>query len=160
WPVEQEQGYELQIDEATCEPVAFSIWIEILGERQEVSGRRDGAYFSVHTKTIAGERSRDVPYAKGTVIDFGSPLFNTLALSLLGSTLEVGRPIPVRTILISLPRFDASVLVVMYELRGRDGDLQKIAVHPVGSLRPTAMWVRSDGLPVRVRSWVDEGPPF
>jgi len=160
WPVDQAQGYELTIDERSCEPISFSMWIEIVGERQEVKGVREGDHFNVHAQTIGGEHARQVPYAAGTVIDFGSPMFNTLALSLLGPTLELGQPVPVRTILISLPRLDATVLVEMYELRGRKDGLDLVAVHPLGALRPTAMWVRPDGLPVRVRSWVDEGEPF
>jgi hypothetical protein len=160
WPTEQAQGYTLSIDERTFEPAAFTIWIEILGERQEIEGVRAKDYFNVKAKTIAGGYERQVPYAQGTVIDFGSPLFNTLALSLLGPVLEPGRPIGVRTILISLPRLDSTVLLEMYELKGMQDGLQKIAVHPLGAIRPTAMWVRPDGLPVRVRTWVDEGDPF
>jgi hypothetical protein len=161
WPVEQTRGYMLTIDERSLEPIAFSMWIEILGERQEVKGVRQADHFTVHAKTIAGEHQRDVPYGPGTVVDFDStPLLNTLVLSLLGPSLEVGHPVPVRTILISLPRLDATVLVEMYELRGKKDDLELVAVHPLGALRPTALWVRPDGLPVLVRSWIDDGPPF
>jgi hypothetical protein len=160
WPVDQAQGYRLEVDERSFEPVAFSMWIELLGERQEVEGVRENDQFTVHAKTIGGERTRQVPYARGTVIDFGSPLFNALPLALLGSTLEPGRPVSVRTILVSLPRFDATVLVEIFELRGVKDGLKQVAVHPVGALRPTAMWVREDGLPVHVRSWVDDGAPF
>src|SRR6185503_2256227 len=82
WPVDRIQGYVLEIDQETREPIAFEAWMELLGERQSVRAQRDAAYFHFEMRTLRGERKRDVPYAPGTVLDFASPLFNTLALSL------------------------------------------------------------------------------
>lgn len=160
WPVEQIQGYALEVDERSLEPRAFEVWIEILEERERVTGRRTEQHFTIRNQAISGERTRQVAYGRGTMIDFGSPLFNALPLSLLGSSLQVGKPVPVRTILITLPRLDAAVTIATYELLGANAETRQISVSPSGRARPTAMWVRRDGLPVRVRTWIDDGAPF
>lgn len=159
FPVERTQGWAFEIDEATREPRMMSAWIELLGERLEARGDRAAEFFHFESKTLRGERKRDIPYARGTVLDFASPLFNSFVLSMLGRDLPLKKPVRVRAIALTVPELEPAVMVQTYELRGTDeGGLRKISVSAVGHLQPIALWVRSDGLPVRVRTWVDDGP--
>jgi hypothetical protein len=160
FPAERAQGYVLEIDETTREPRAMSVWIELLGERLESRGQRVEQFFRFDSKTMRGPRRRDIPYAQGTVLDFASPLFNSFVLSMLGQDLELKKPVRVRAIALTVPQLEPAVMVQSYELRGMDGELRKISVSAVGHLQPIALWVRNDGLPVRVRTWIDDGPPL
>lgn len=160
WPVEQRQGYALEIDERTLEPIAFEIWIEIAEASERVRGSRDGDHFAIEMSTLSGERRRRVPYARGTVIDFASPIFNTVALSLIGPSLELGRNVPVRAIAMGIPALEPAVMIQTYRLEGTTGGERTISIAPVGEAHPTMMRVRRDGLPTFVRTWSDRGDPF
>ena len=160
WPVEQTQRYALEIDEKTREPIAFEISMDLAGEHQHATGKRDEEFFEVHINGIAGEHHRQIPYGQGTVIDFGSPLFNTLALTLLVPTMKMHQPIAVRALVVSLPALEPAVMVQMYELKGTEGEMRMISIRPVGGTAVIGMWVREDGMPVRVRSSVERGLPF
>ena len=155
--VDVEQGYRLDVDAERAEPEAFEVWIEIAGIRERATGERRGDRFHVTVEAVSGKGEVDVPYGPGTVLDFATPIFNTLALSLLGPSLRLGAPIEVRTISLVLPTLRPVVVLQRYERHGDDGPLRKIAVGPGGAARPTALWVRADGLPVRVRTWPDGG---
>lgn len=159
-PVESVHGYTLEIDEDSAEPIAFVAWFEMFGARREARGRRglDG-FFDVRTFGIGGARTKQVPYAPGTILAFDSPLFATLALSLL--ELEPRAPIPIRTILLPLPDLEPTVLLTTYELFEERGDVRRVVVRRSRTELPVAMWVREDGLPIRVRTFVTkDGPPI
>jgi hypothetical protein len=158
-PVEQKEGYVLQIDARTLEPLAFSMWIEIVGERESAKGARVGDAFEVRTTGISGEHRQDLGWVPGTMIDFASPVFHMPVLALISHVLRVGSSIPVRALRVSLPALDASIQLETYELRGNDGDVRKVAVESAGR-HAIALWVRTDGLPIKARVWIDEGPPF
>lgn len=162
WPVERTEGYVLEIDQATREPLAVAAWIELLGEKQSVRGRRDaaGEYFNFEMQTIAGPHRRQIPYAPGTVLDFSSPIFNTLVLAMLGPSMQIKKPLRIRTITLTVPQLEPAVMIQTYELFAIEGDTKKIAVSSVAGQKPNAFWVRPDGLPIKVRTWVDGGPPF
>lgn len=161
-PTESTHGYVLTIDEATAEPVEFFVWFEMFGGRREAYGQRtpDG-YVHVEMSGVGGAGAKDVPYAAGTTIAYDTPLFSTLALSLLLAGLEVGASVSVRTIVLPLPDLAPSVLLSTYALSEREGDVAKIVMTRPRTQLPVAMWVRRDGLPVRVRTYIArEAPPI
>jgi hypothetical protein len=158
-PVEQSEGYRLDIDERTLEPLEFEVWLEIMGEREEVHGVRDAELFRVRTHAISGEHAQDLSYVPGTVIDFASPMFNVLPVVLISHLLHAGASVPVRAIRVSIPALDASTELETYEFHGEDAGVRRVAVQRTNR-RPTALWVRQDGLPTRVRMWIDDGAPF
>jgi hypothetical protein len=162
WPVEGKQGYELSLDTETREPIAFLVWLEIVGERQVASGRCDGEFVHIETENIMGRTESRVPYARGTMIDFSSPIFNAVVLGLLGTHLASDQSVPVRTIVLALPMLLPAVVLETYQLAGHEGSLRRVTVGQAdGKARPTAMWVRDDGMPVRVRTWPEGGgAPF
>lgn len=161
WPIERTQGYVLTIDERTREPLTVEAWIEMIGEKVRVRGRRQAEYFVFDMDTITGPHQRAIPYAQGTVLDFPSPIFNTLVLALIGPKLELHKPIRIRTISVTVPQMEPAVMIQSYELHDTDEHkTRKIAVSSVSGTKPNAFWVRDDGLPIKVRTWIDDGPPF
>ncbi len=157
-PVEIVHGYDLMVDPATEEPLGFDVWVEIAGERQRALGVVEGTHVRVDVDSIIGARSGKVPYGPGTVIDFASPLANTVALALLLPTLEVGKPTRVRTIAIALPLLAPSITLQRYTLVATEDGVHRVMVDQEdGRTKPTALWVRADGLPVRVRTWAEDG---
>ncbi len=157
-PTESVHGYALSVDEATAEPVAFHVWFEMFGARRDAQGERtpDG-YFHVETSGIGGAHTKDVPYAPGTAIAYDSPLFSTLAMSLLVRSLEADAPVSVRTIALPLPDLAPTVLLTTYALSKRDAGIAKVVMTRPRTELPVALWVREDGLPVRVRTYVARG---
>lgn len=157
-PIPQVQRYVLELDGETREPISFVLEAELAGERLGAVGHRtDDDYFAIDSTTIAGKRSRRVPYGAGTALELGTPLSSTLVLSLLGPSLAPRRVVHVRTIAVGFPALEPYVALFAYELHAREGGVAKVAVSPAGAKRPIAMWVRGDGLPVRVRSWAEDG---
>lgn len=160
WPADSKQHYLLRVDRARREPLGFEVGFELAGERQTARGDCDGDYLNVHTENMLGVTDSRVAYARGTMLDFGSPLFNTVALALLGPHLEERKPIAVRAIVLAMPFLLPAVMVQKYTLMGLDGELRKVAVGPATPSEeqlPTALWVRADGLPVRIRTWPEGG---
>lgn len=160
WPVEQRHGYVLEVDRWTLETRSIVAWLELLGERQSVRGAVRGAQLELVVQAISGDRRTNIAWGPGTALDFGSPVFNAVPLARIAPRLTPGHPVAVRTVLILVPVLEPVVLVENYALRDVQGGLRRIAVGPGDAPRPIAMWVRADGLPVRVRTWVDDGPPF
>lgn len=162
WPVEGKQGYDLMIDARTREPLGFEVWLELAGERQTALGHCEAGYVRVTTENILGKTETEVPYARGTMIDFSSPIFNALVLSLIGPHLVEGKLLPVRTIVLALPLLTPAVVLATYRLAGAENGLRRVAVgQDDPRSRPAAFWVREDGLPVRVRTWPEGGgAPF
>jgi len=157
-PVEIVHGYELIVDPASEEPLGFDVWVELAGERERAIGVVEGRHVRVDVESIMGPGSGRVPYARGTVIDFASPLANTLALGLLLPDLAVGKSVHVRTISIALPLLQPAVTLQRYTLVGREDDVSRVTIDQEDRhTAPTALWVRADGLPVRVRTWPETG---
>lgn len=157
-PVEVAHGYDMMVDPATEEPLGFDVWVEIAGARERALGVVEGPHVRVDVDSVMGAGSGKVPYARGTVVDFASPLSNTLALSLLLPQLEVGKSTRVRTIAIALPLLAPTVILQRYTLVGTEDGVHRVMVDQEdGHTHPTALWVRADGLPVRVRTWPEGG---
>lgn len=159
-PTASVHGYVLEIDEATAEPQRFHVWFELYGARREATGRRtEDGFIHVETTGIGGTRTKEVPYAAGTAIAYDSPLFATMALSLLVGSMQPETPVAVRTILLPLPDLAPTVLLTTYRLEAREGAIAKVVVERPRTKLPVALWVRDDGLPVRVRTFVARGAP-
>ncbi len=158
-PEGHRQGYLLAIDERTTEPVAFEAWIEVLGQRRTARGWEKQGNFEVHVRGIGGKEERIVPYAPGTTFGFGTPLFHTLAMSLLLPTLEPGKPVEVRTIALSLPMLSPVVTLQSYTLRDRIDGIARVEAKLSAGRLPTGLWVQADGLPIKVRALDEEGVP-
>jgi hypothetical protein len=158
-PAAHKQGYLLAISERTAEPVAFEAWIEVLGQRRTARGWEAKGNFEISVRGIGGDEARLIPYAPGTTVGFGTPLFHTLAMSLLLPALVPGQPIEVRTIALSLPMLSPVVTLQTYTLRDRVGGIARIESKLAAARAPTGLWVRADGLPVKVRAIGDDGVP-
>jgi len=156
WPVEQKQGYRLELEELNGDLVFISVWLEIAGARQSLEGTLDKeGWFVGSIETLRGKRKFKVGYGAGTALDFGSPVFNLPPLCLMAKRLSSKDPVAVRTIVVALPDMRPSVVLQEYVLVEESTDgIRKIAVSPPKSAsRPTALWVRADGLPTRARTW-------
>lgn len=157
-PVEIVHGYDLIVDPVSEEPLGFDVWVEIAGARERALGSVEGPHVRVDVDSVMGKGSGKVPYARGTVIDFASPLSNTLVLSLLVPGLAVGGSARVRTIAIALPLLAPSVIVQRYTRVATDDGVHKVTVDQEdGHTPPTALWVRADGLPIKVKTWPEGG---
>lgn len=152
-PAEVTHGYTFEVDERSAEPEAFEVFIDILGERRTVRAHRDDeGFFEVAAGGIGGPYARRIPYAPGTAVHFASPLFETLVLALLVPSLDLGEAVSVRTVEVPVPRLEPVVELQTYTLEGhRDG--LALVKHQAADAPPRALWVRKDGLPVRVRAW-------
>lgn len=160
WPLEQTQRYRFEYDVKARRPAAFSISLSLLGETQTVTGRNDGTTLAGEVRGIVDPVPYEVAYGPGTMIDFGSPLFSALLFALLSRELESPAPIKVRSIVVPIPFLRPAVLLQELRFAGREGELRKVALGPAGK-KPTAYWVRSDGMPTKARTWADEGgAPF
>jgi hypothetical protein len=153
------QGYSLAIDQRTAEPVAFEAWIEVLGARRTARGWEKKGNFEVRIRGIGGKEARSIPYAPGTTVGFGTPLFHTLALTLLLPELVPGKPIEVRTIALSLPMLSPVVTLQTYTLRDRVDGIARVESRLAAARAPTGLWVQPDGLPLKVRAVGDDGVP-
>lgn len=151
-PVEQVTRYRLDLSTVTEEPLGFALEIELEGVRQRAVGRREGDLLVVEGETLAGRWTRRVPYGRGTAIELGTPLSSTLVSSLLGPSLAPKQPALVRTVFVTPPTLEPAVQVLAYELFGREGEVSRIAVGPTSGEGRIALWVRPDGLPIRVRT--------
>ncbi|MFO0728847.1 MAG: hypothetical protein U1E65_34025 [Myxococcota bacterium] len=158
------QSYALEVDARTFEPRRFRVALALADEVERVEGTRAGDSFQVSIDNIAGHAERRIPYAKGTMIDLGTPLSHAVALSLLLPTLEERRPVSVRTIRAPLPLLIPEVVVLEYTLYGRSPESaeHKVAVKESTSRgKPSGLWLGDDGLVVRARIFgEDGGPPF
>lgn len=160
WPLDQVQRYRLEYDEKNRRPARFEIAIELLGETQRVRGECDGSFFRGEISGIVEPVTFEVAHGPGTMLDFGSPLFSALLFALLGAELESATPISVRSVVVPVPFLRPAVLLQELRFAGREAELRKLALGPSG-VRPAAYWVRADGLPVKVKTWPDEGgAPF
>lgn len=158
-PAGHKQGYQLAIDEKSAEPVAFEAWIEVLGQRRTARGIETKGNFEISVRGIGGKEARLVPYAPGTTVGFGTPLFHTLAMTMLLPGLVPGKPIEVRTIALSLPMLSPVVTLQTYTLRERVDGIARVESKLAAARLPTGLWVRSDGLPIKVRAIGDDGVP-
>lgn len=156
-PVDHRQGYLLAIDERTAEPIAFEAWIEVMGSRRTARGWEENGYFEIRVQGIGGPESRSIPYARGTTVGFGTPLFHTLAMSLLLPSLVEKRPVAVRTIALSLPMLSPVVTLQRYTLHDRVDGVAQVESKLAAARQPTGLWVRKDGLPVKVRTIDEKG---
>jgi hypothetical protein len=156
-PASHRQGYLLAISEITAEPVAFEAWIEVLGQRRTARGVETQGNFEISVRGIGGKEARLIPYASGTTLGFGSPLFHTLAMSLLLPQLVPGKPIEVRTIALSLPMLSPVVTLQTYTLRDRVGGVARVESKLAAARAPTGLWVQPDGLPIKVRAIGEDG---
>lgn len=154
-PVDHRQGYLLAVDQRTAEPVAFEAWIEVMGARRVARGWEENGYFEIRVQGIGGPEKRSIPYARGTTVGFGTPLFHTLAMSLLLPTLVEKKPVEVRTIALSLPMLSPVVTLQRYTLHDRVDGVARVESKLAAAKKPTGLWVRPDGLPVKVRT-IDE----
>lgn len=160
WPLDQTQRYRFEYDLEARRPRRFQVQVELLDEAQTVTGDCDGRQVAGEVTGIVAPERYEVAYGSGTMIDFGSPLFSALVFALLGPALESAEPIKLRSIVIPIPFLRPAVLLQELRFAGRDGDLRKVALGPHGR-KPAAFWLRADGLPVRVKTWADEGgAPF
>jgi hypothetical protein len=154
------QGYALDVDLHSFEPKRFSVWVELVSERESAEGKRDGDAIEVTTENIAGSGKRKLPYAKGTMIDLGTPISHAIALSLLLPRLERDRPSPVRTLRVPLPLLLPEIAVVEYTSYGEAGAQpgQRVTVRdPKSRTKPMGLWVRPDGIPLRARIFAESG---
>ena len=158
-PASHRQGYLLAIDEKTAEPVAFEAWIEVLGQRRTARGVERKGIFEVRVDGIGGKELRTIPYASGTTLGFGTPLFHTLAMSLLLKDLIPGKSVEVRTIALSLPMLSPVVTLQTYTLRDRVDGVARVESKLAAARLATGLWVRADGLPIKVRALGDDGVP-
>ncbi len=160
WPLDQIQTYRFEYDVANRRPSRLEVTLALLGETQRVVASCDGRSLSGEVTGIVDPVPFDVAYGPGTMIDFGSPLFSALAFALLAEHLEGSAPMPVRSIVVPVPFLQPAVLLQELRFAGREGELRKLAVGPDGR-KPAAFWVRPDGIPVKVKTWADEGgAPF
>jgi hypothetical protein len=151
-PLDHRQGYMLAVDARSAEPIAFEAWIEVMGTRRTARGfEKDGA-FEVSVRGVGSPEKRTIAYAPGTVIAFGTPLFHVLSMSLLVEGLESKKPVDVRTIALSLPMLSPVVTLQTYALHERIDGIAKVESKLAAAKAPTALWVRRDGLPIKVRT--------
>ena len=158
-PAGHKQGYLLAISERSAEPVAFEAWIEVLGQRRTARGVETRGNFEISVRGIGGKEARLIPYAPGTTVGFGTPLFHTLAMTLLLPALLPGKPIEVRTIALSLPMLSPVVTLQTYTLRDRIDGIARVESKLAAARLPTGLWVAADGLPIKVRAIGDDGVP-
>ncbi|MCK6545896.1 hypothetical protein L6R52_08510 [Myxococcota bacterium] len=158
--VEQRARWALAIDLKTRQPKAFEATLAIEGIEAHVRGRVERGYVIADGDGPSGAWRREVPYGAGTIIELGSPIPTTLATSLLGPALEPKKPVSIRTITFAAPSLLPSVGVHTLVLFDRDGGTSRIAVETEHGARPVAMWVRDDGLPLRVRTPARDGPSW
>lgn len=158
------QGYSLEVDLRSFEPRRFSVWLELASERETAVGKREGDAIEVTTENIAGTGKRKLPYAKGTMIDLGTPISHAIALSLLLPTLHKDVPSPVRTLRVPLPLLLPEIAVVEYVLYGEKPNQlgTRVLVRDSQSRSsPVGLWVRSDGVPLRARVFpIGGGAPY
>lgn len=158
-PLDSEQGYTLNIDEEAAEPVSFAVWFSLVGEKRKIVGELEQGFFRIKGRGLAGKIDRKIAYGRGTTIHFDSPLAHTLFLSLLLNKLEPGEAVPARTISVPLPKLTPFVSLLSYKLRGEENGLKKIEVRLGSEGVPLGLWVRPDGLPVKMR-WLSTGGPM
>jgi hypothetical protein len=151
----------LEVDPSRLEPAAFSFAVDVLGERREVKGTLEADdHFHVRGAGLGRPFERRVPHGGGTLVDlFADPVTKLFALPLLLPALARGTPVPVRTVQFVAPALEPVVLLGTYTLRGERDGLRLVELEAGGAR--VALWLRADGLPVKVRAFgVGEGPPL
>lgn len=161
-PVALTQHYLLVHDVAREEPLGVEVWLELEGVAQHAQGVVEGGYLVVDVDTVAGQRTVRVPYARGTAVALDTPLTSAPVLAALLPELAVGHSSRVRTISLALPYLVPAVSVERFTRAADDGGHARLTIDQEGGRAPpTALWLRTDGLPVRARSWgADGGSPL
>ncbi len=159
WGVWRE-GYCFRIDPETAQPIGTTLRWQAEGMERKIEGALEEGYFRFRSSGVGPPMEREVPYAPGTALDGGSPLFWTLVLSLLQDRWRSNEPVSVRTIWVDGPLQPPQVVVSRFVPAGQQGQgedlLYKIALHR-GEAPPIALWVDNRGLPRRVRMQASSG---